>query len=73
MSSRDFAVDERAHNEHVFLSSICFSGKCSFTLNNEPAIQNTRHLALENPKISILTRTPKNSILAEIFNNNPFE
>lgn len=72
-------MQERANQDPNFLSSICFTDECTFTLNNEPNTQNTRHWAQENPHISFSTRTQypqKINIWAGIFNNTiigPFE
>lgn len=72
-------MQERANNDRRFLSSVCFTDECTFTLNNEPNVQNTRYWAQENPRINISTRTQypqKINIWAGIFNNQiigPFE
>ncbi|XP_031329394.1 uncharacterized protein LOC116181049 [Photinus pyralis] len=74
-----YEIQERANNDRRFLSSICFTDECTFTLNNEPNVQNTRHWAQENPRLNISTRTQypqKINIWAGIFNHNiigPFE
>jgi hypothetical protein len=39
-----------------FLSTICFTDESTFTLNNEPNVQNTRYWAQENPRVN---RTPQ--------------
>jgi hypothetical protein len=74
-----YEMQERANNDRRFLSAICFTDECTFTLNNEPNVQNTRYWAQENPRVNISTRTQypqKINIWAGIFNNNiigPFE
>jgi hypothetical protein len=40
-----------------FLLAICFTDERTFTLNNEPNVQNTRYWAQENPRVNIPTRT----------------
>lgn len=80
-SRRVFCEDmqERANRDRDFLPSICFTDECTFTLNNEPNVQNDRHWALENPRLNVTTRTQypqKINIWAGIFNSNiigPFE
>lgn len=80
-SRRVFCEDimERANRDRYFLPSICFTDECTFTLNNEPNAQNTRHWAQQNPRLQLLTRTQypqKINIWAGIFNNHiigPFE
>jgi hypothetical protein len=55
-----------------FLSTIRFTDESTFTLNNEPNVQNTRYWAQENPRVNIPTGTrypKKNHIWAGIFNN----
>jgi hypothetical protein len=62
-----FAVDEESKaetcyeiqddNDRGFLSTICFTDKSTFTVNNEPNVQNTRYWAQENPRVNIPTRT----------------
>jgi hypothetical protein len=78
-----FAVDEESKseicyemqehaNDHPFLSTICFTDESTFTLNNEPNVQNTRYWAQENLRVNIPTRTrypQKIHIWAGIFNN----
>jgi hypothetical protein len=44
-------------NDRGFLSTICFTDESTFTLNNEPNVQNTRYWAQENPRVNIPTRT----------------
>jgi hypothetical protein len=74
-----YEMQERANNDRRFLSAICFTDECTFTLNNEPNVQNTRYWAQENPRFNISIRTQypqKINIGAGIFNNNiigPFE
>jgi hypothetical protein len=74
-----YEMQERANNDRRFLSAICFTDECTFTLNNEPNVQNTRYWAQENPRFNISIRTQylqKINIWAGIFNNNiigPFE
>jgi hypothetical protein len=67
-------MQERA-NDRRFRSTICFTEESTFTLNNEPNVQNTRYWAQEN--IPTTTQYPqKIQIWAGIFNNNiigPFE
>jgi hypothetical protein len=69
-------MQERA-NDRRFRSTICFKEESTFTLTNEPNVQNTRYWAQENLRVNIPTRTPqKIQIWAGIFNNNiigPFE
>jgi hypothetical protein len=38
-----YQIQERANKDCRFLSAICFTGECSFTLNNKPNVQNTRY------------------------------
>jgi hypothetical protein len=64
-------LQERA-NYRRFLSTICFTDECTFTLNNEPNVQNMRYWAQENTGVNICTRTQypqKIHIWAGIFNN----
>jgi hypothetical protein len=59
-------------NDRRFLSTICFTDESTFTLNNEPNVQNTRYWAQENLRVNIPTRTQypqKVHIWAGIFNN----
>jgi hypothetical protein len=69
-----YEMQERA-NDRRFRSTICFTEESTFTLNNEPNVQNTRYWAQEN--IPTTTQYPqKIQIWAGIFNNNiigPFE
>jgi hypothetical protein len=51
-----YEIQERA-NDRRFLSTICFTDESTFTLNNEPNVQNTRYWAQENPRVNIPTRT----------------
>jgi hypothetical protein len=46
-----YEIQERA-NDRRFLSTICFTNESTFTLNNEPNVQNTRYGAQENPRVS---------------------
>jgi hypothetical protein len=65
-------MQERA-NDRRFLSTICFTDESTFTLNNEPNVQNTRYWAQENLRVNIPTRNQypqKIHIWAGIFNNN---
>lgn len=74
-----YEMQERANDDRRFLSSICFTDECTFTLNNEPNVQNTRYWSQENPRINISTKTQypqRINIWAGIFNNKiigPFE
>jgi hypothetical protein len=52
-----YEMQERANNDGHFLSAICFTDECTFTLNNEPNVQNTRYWAQENTRVNISTRT----------------
>jgi hypothetical protein len=73
-----YEIQERA-NDHRFLSTICFIDESTFTLNNEPNVQNTQYWSQENLRVNIPTRTQypqKIHIWPGIFNNNiigPFE
>jgi hypothetical protein len=49
-----YEMQERANNDRRFLSAICFTDECTFTLNNEPNVQNTRYWAQENPRVKFL-------------------
>jgi hypothetical protein len=83
VSSTDFALDEESKsetcykiqeraNDRSFLLTICFPDESTFTLNNEPNVQNTRYWAQENPRVNIPSRTQypqKIHIWAGIFNN----
>jgi hypothetical protein len=40
-------------NDRRFLSTICFTDESTFTLNNEPNVQNTRYWAQENLRVNI--------------------
>jgi hypothetical protein len=65
-------MQERA-NDRRFRSTICFTEESTFTLNNEPNVQNTRYWAQENLRVNIPTTTQypqKIQIWAGIFNNN---
>jgi hypothetical protein len=62
-----YEIQERAN-----VSTICFPDESTFTLNNEPNVQNTRYWSQENPRVNIPTRTrylQKIHIWAGIFNN----
>jgi hypothetical protein len=52
-----FHVMEDINNEVVKISNILFTDECSFTLNNEPNIQNTRQWAQENPHLLTQSKT----------------
>lgn len=52
-----FEVMERANNNRDFLGNICFTDECTFTLNNEPNVQNCRYWSQENEHRLVLTRT----------------
>jgi hypothetical protein len=39
----------------IVASTICFTDESTFTLNNEPNVQNTRYWAQENPRVNIPT------------------
>jgi hypothetical protein len=45
-------IQERA-NDRRFLSTICFTDESTFTLNNEPNVQNTRYWTQENPLLEL--------------------
>jgi hypothetical protein len=47
-------MQEHANNDRRFLSAICFTDECTFTLNNEPNVQNTRYWAQENQELIFL-------------------
>jgi hypothetical protein len=44
-----YEMQERANNDRLFLLAIGFTDQCTFTLNNEPNVQNTRYWDQENP------------------------
>jgi hypothetical protein len=59
--------------ERRFLSTICFTDEFTFTLNNEPNVQNTRYWAQENLRVNFPTKSEypqKIHIWVGIFNNN---
>lgn len=70
---------EKSNTDPDFLSSVCFTDECTFTLNNEPNPQNVRYWAQENPRHFVTTRTQyprKINVFAGIFRNRligPFE
>lgn len=72
-------MQNRANTDRTFLSRICFTDECTFTLNNEPNVQNTRYWAVDNPRKSVSTRTQypqKINLWAGIFGHHiigPFE
>jgi hypothetical protein len=43
-----YAMQESVDNDRRFLSAVCFTDECTFTLNNEPNVQNTRYWAEKN-------------------------
>jgi hypothetical protein len=49
-----YEMQEHANNDRRFLSAICFTDECTFTLNNEPNVQNTRYWAQENQELIFL-------------------
>lgn len=49
-------IQQRASDDHHSLSSICFIDACTFSLNNDPKLHNTRNLATFHS--SIRTRHP---------------
>jgi hypothetical protein len=56
----------------AFCRQFASQTQSTFTLNNEPNVQNTRYWAEENPRVNIPTRTrypEKIHIWAGIFNN----
>lgn len=64
---------ERVNADRDFLSAICFSDECTFTLNNEPNCQNCRLWSQDNPRFNLQTRTQypqKINVWAGIFNNH---
>jgi hypothetical protein len=52
-------MQERANNDRRFLSAICCTDECTFTLNNEPNVQNTRYWAQKKTRVNIPTRVLK--------------
>lgn len=52
-----FNVMERANMDREFLKNICFTDECTFTLNNEPNVQNCRYWSQENQNRFVETRT----------------
>jgi hypothetical protein len=52
-----FEVMEMANNDRDFLRNICFTDECTFTLNNEPNVQNFRYWSKENEHRFVSTRT----------------
>jgi hypothetical protein len=52
-----FEMMERANNDRYFLQNICFTDECTFTLNNEPNIQNYRYWSTQNEHRLACTRT----------------
>jgi hypothetical protein len=55
-------LQQRA-NYRRFLSTICFTDECTFTLYNEPNVQNMRYWAQENTRVNIHTRTGLGSLI----------
>lgn len=71
-------MQEKANRDQHFISSICFTDECTFTLNNEPNVQNTRTWTTENHHLTVCTGTQypeKINIWVGIFKNRiiPFE
>ena len=56
---QEFCLDvmERANMDREFLKNVCFSDECTFTLNNEPNIQNYRYWSKGNQNRFVETRT----------------
>ena len=52
-----FQMMERANNDRHFLKNICFTDECTFTLNNEPNVQNFRYWSRTNENRFVETRT----------------
>lgn len=68
-----FEVMERANNNRDFLKNICFTDECTFTLNNEPNVQNCRYWSQENEHRLVHTRTQypqKINVWAGIFGHH---
>jgi hypothetical protein len=38
-----YKMQESTDKDRHFLLAICFTGECTFTLNNESSVQNTRY------------------------------
>lgn len=59
MRRADFCFDmmERANNDRLFLRNICFSDEATFTLHNEPNVQNFRYWSQENEHVLVHSRT----------------
>ncbi|KAF2882442.1 hypothetical protein ILUMI_23724 [Ignelater luminosus] len=67
------AMMERANEDRDFLSSICFTDECTFTLNNEPNCQDCRFWCQENPNLNVQSRTQypqKINVWAGMFKNH---
>lgn len=56
---RNFCFDmmETLNENRNMLNNIVFTDECTFTLNNEPNVQNTRRWSPENPHRLAITRT----------------
>ena len=68
-----FDMMERANTDREFLKNICFTDECTFTLNNEPNVQNYRYWNKENQHRFVETRTQypqKVNVWAGIFGHN---
>lgn len=50
-------IMEKANEDRNFLKDICFTDECTFTLHNEPNVQNNRMWYKENPRKLITTKT----------------
>lgn len=48
---------EKANEDRYFLRNVCFTDECTFTLHNEPNVQNCRIWATHNPHKYLETRT----------------
>lgn len=48
---------ERCNANANFLSTVCFTDECTFTLNGEPNTQNYRYWATQNPHVYVASHT----------------
>lgn len=52
-----YEMMERANADREFISCVCFTDECTFTLNNEPNHQNVRNWSQTNPHLMLANHT----------------
>lgn len=50
-------IMDKANENRNFLYSLCYTDECTFTLHNEPNVQNFRHWSKDKPTLQNLSRT----------------